>query len=281
MNINQYFNLLGSKKQTIAMVLAVFLSVAIVVSAFQPFNYGSSSKLLIINTFKETDPYTVSKSNEYLSNLLSQITSTNSFFEKVKNSSSNIDQGHFKGDSKKQMKKWVKTVKAKGLSDTGMIAIDVYHTDPDQAAEIARTVAYVLQTEHANYHGFGENIQIKMIDEPITSSFPVKPNVPLNLSLGLIFGILFSLCYVYLFPEKRYDLKLFPGTSRRELDKKSVVSAAEPQEAAVAESVYPELSPSASYYVNGYNLAEAEAEADQEVVENFEDRGSMGNIIKR
>lgn len=279
MNINQYFNLLGSKKQTIAMIIAVFLSVAIVASAFQPFNYGSSSKLLIINTFKETDPYTVSKSNEYLSNLLSQIVSTNSFFEKVKNSSSNIDQSYFGGDSKKQMKKWDKTVKAKGLSDTGMIAIDVYHTDPDQAAEIARTVAYVLQTEHYNYHGFGQNIQIKMIDQPITSSFPVKPNVPLNLSLGLVFGILFSLCYVYLFPEKRYDLRLFPGSARRESNKKQDVSPAETGEMAVAESVYPEVSPAADYYAKAYDLAEAEVEAVEE--ENFEDRGDMSNIIKR
>jgi capsular polysaccharide biosynthesis protein len=278
MNINQYFSLLGNKKQTIAFIMVIFLSIAILVSAFQPFNYGSSLKLLTINTFKETDPYTASKSNEYLSNLLSQIVSTNSFFEKVKNSSSNIDKSHFGGDQRKQMKKWNKTVKAKGLGDTGMIAVDVYHTDPAQAAEIARSVAYVLQTEHANYHGFGQSIQIKMIDEPITSSFPVKPNIILNLSLALIFGILFSLAYVYLFPEERYDLKVF--NSRRQ-PVKMVYRSAAAQEAkedvAMAESLYPEVAVPSNY---NYDLTDV-PEIVAEVENNFEEQGDMSNILKR
>jgi capsular polysaccharide biosynthesis protein len=237
-------------------------------------------KLLTINTFKEADPYTASKSNEYLSNLLSQIVSTNSFFEKVKNSSSNIDKSHFSGDQRKQMKKWNKTVKAKGLGDTGMIAVDVYHTDPAQAAEIARSVAYVLQTEHANYHGFGQSIQIKMIDEPITSSFPVKPNIVLNLSLALIFGIIFSLGYVYLFPEEKYDLRVFSG--RKRLAPRSVNQAEATPEAyeeiAVAETLYPEVSTPAY----NYNLAMAEAEeVVAEVENNFEEVGDMSNVFKR
>lgn len=276
MNINQYFSLLGNKKQTIAFIMGVFLSIAIVVSAFQPFNYGSSLKLLTINTFKETDPYTASKSNEYLSNLLSQIVSTNSFFEKVKNSSSNIDQSYFSGNQEKQMKKWTKTVKAKGLGDTGMIAIDVYHTDPAQAAEIARAVAYVLQTEHANYHGFGQSIQIKMIDEPITSSFPVKPNIVLNLSLALIFGILFSLSYVYLFPEEKYDLRMF--SSRKRVASRDVArSQSDREDVAVAESLYPEAAMPSTY---NYSLAQAE-EVLAEVEDNFEEQGDMSNILKR
>jgi capsular polysaccharide biosynthesis protein len=274
MNINQYFNLMARKRQTIAIIMSIFLSVAILASAVQPFKYGSSLKLLTINTFNETDPYTVSRSNEHLSNLLSQIVSSNSFFGKVKDSSSNIDASYFNGDSKKQMKKWNKTAKAKGLGDTGMISIDVYHTDPSQATEIARAVAYVLQTDHGQYHGFGDKVQIKMIDEPITSSFPVQPNVLMNLSLAIIFGLLFSLGYIYLFPEERYDLGFSRKRSIPSVKKEAVESLKDDDHSVVAESVYPEVYQNREYAQN-YNLAMAEVEDD------FEARGDMSNILSK
>lgn len=275
MNIHQYFNLIAKKKQTIVIIMSIFLSVAILASAVQPFKYGSSLKLLTINTFKDTDPYTVSRSNEYLSNLLSQIVSSNSFFEKVKTSNSGIDTSYFKGDSQKQMKRWNKTVKAKALGDTGMITIDIYHTDPSQATEIARSVAYVLQTDHAQYHGFGDKVQIKIIDEPITSKFPVQPNVPMNLGLAVIFGLLFSLGYIYIFPEERYDLRLSGSRSAARVKKDDVVTS---ESAAIAESVYPEIYQNDDYAKN-YNLALAEAEVEDGG--DFEENGDMSNVLVR
>ena len=274
MNIHQYFSLMARKRQTITIIMLIFLSVAILASAASPFKYGSSLKLLTINTFKEVDPYTVSRSNEHLSNLLAQIVSSNSFFEKVKNSSSNIDSAYFKGDSKKQMKKWNKTIKAKGLGDSGMIVIDVYHQDPAQATEIARAAAYVLQTEHSQYHGFGDKVQIKMIDEPITSSFPVQPNVLMNFSLAIIFGLLFSLGYIYLFPEESYDLGFSRKRSVPSVKGGAVEALPGNDSSVIAESVYPEAYQNGDYAQN-YNLAMAEAEDD------FEVRGDMGNVLSR
>ena len=97
-----------------------------------------------------------------------------------------------------------------------MIAIDVYHTDRAQAEEIAKAVAYVLETSHAQYHGFGNSVTIKEIDRPITSNYPVKPNVVLNFSLAIVFAILFFLCYIYLFPEEKHDLHLWPKKKHKE-----------------------------------------------------------------
>ncbi len=282
MNIHQYFNLMARKRQTIAIIMSIFLSVAILASAVQPFKYGSSLKLLTINTFKEVDPYTVSRSNEHLSNLLSQIVSSNSFFEKVKNSNSNIDGNYFNGDSKKQMKRWNKTVKAKGLGDTGMIAIDVYHSDPSQAAEIARAVAYALQTEHSQYHGFGDRVQIKMIDQPITSSFPVQPNVVLNLSLAFIFGLIFSLIYIYVLPEEGYDLsfsaKRHPAKLKKEDRGQRGMEPSSNGEAMV-ESVYPEIYQN-EQRTNAYNLAYSQA-GIEETEDDFEARGDMSNVLAK
>ncbi|MDD5527477.1 MAG: hypothetical protein PHO56_00685 [Patescibacteria group bacterium] len=215
MNIHQFLNLIGKKKQTFVSLLIIFLAIAIIFSAVQPFKYDSNMKLLTIISFKQDiDPYTASRSNQYLSNLLANIVSSGSFFEKIKQSGFNIDTNYFQGSEKQQIKKWNKTVKAKSIADTGIISIDVYHTDRAQAEEIAKAVSYTLQTTNSQYHGFGDGVTLKIIDQPITSNYPVQPNLPLNLSLAIAFAFIFSLCYIYLFPEEKYDFRLWPKKER-------------------------------------------------------------------
>lgn len=204
MSIHQFLKALNNKKRTVIMITAIFVSAAILFSAVQPFKYGSSLTLLTVHSFNEnTDPYVASKSNEYLSSLLAQVVYSNSFFDGVMNSGYNIEKNYFSGSDKKKIKKWSQTVSAKSIADSGMISINVYHTDRSQAEEIARAVAYILQTTHADYHGFGKSVDIKIIDKPITSTLPVKPDVLMNLGVALAFGLIFSLCWVYLFPENR------------------------------------------------------------------------------
>ncbi|MFA5247795.1 MAG: hypothetical protein WC415_00915 [Patescibacteria group bacterium] len=208
MTIHQFLKALNSRKRVVILLTAIFLSAAILISAIQPFKYGSSLTLLTVHSFKEnTDPYVASKSNEYLSGLLAQIVYSSSFFDSVMNSGYNIDKDYFSGSDKNKMKKWSQTVSAKSIADSGMISINVYHFDRSQAEEIARAIAYTLQTSHTSYHGFGKSVEIKIIDKPITSTFPVKPDILLNLAVGLAFGLIFSLCFVYLFPENKKRIK--------------------------------------------------------------------------
>jgi capsular polysaccharide biosynthesis protein len=277
MNIHEFINLIGKKKQTIFSVLAIFLAVAIIFSAVQPFKYDSNLELLTIITFKDTvDPYTASRSNQYLSDLLARIVSSGSFFEKVEASGFNIDKSYFSGSEKQQMKKWDKTVKAKSVADTGMISIDVYHTDRSQAEEIAKAVAYTLQTTNSQYHGYGDAVQIKIIDSPITSNYPVLPNIPLNLALAIVFSLVFSSCYIYLFPEEKYDLRLWPkkkeaGYAEIELNEpETEAETAFAPSAIAAESAETEnYQPENVYSTNNYQP------------EDFQNSGSMDNILKR
>jgi capsular polysaccharide biosynthesis protein len=279
MNIHQFLNLIGKKKQTITSLLIVFLAIAIIFSAVQPFRYDSNLKLLTIISFKDNiDPYTASRSNEYLSNLLANIVSSGSFFAKIKDSGFNIDKNYFAGTEKQQMKKWSKTVKAKSIADTGMIAVDVYHADRAQAEEIARAVAYTLQTTNSQYHGFGNGVEIKIINEPITSNYPVLPNVPLNLALAIAFAFIFSLCYIYLFPEEKYDLRLWPKKKGRAFSEIEFNDSSETDFIPKATPAFAETF-SCVESENTNSPAFAEATAGEE--ENFQDSGNMNNILKR
>ena len=216
MELSAFINLIKIKKQTIVSVMLLFLILAIIFTAVQPFEYGSESKLLIVQNFPiSADPYIISKSNEFLSAILAEIVVSNSFFHEVMNSGFNIEKNYFAGNTKKQMKKWQRTARAKAINDTGIISVNVFHKDKYQTEQIARAIGYALKTKHSLYHGGGDNVIVKTIDRPIISNWQVKPNIILNLALGIISGLIIGLCYIYLFPEKKYNIRIIPRLKKK------------------------------------------------------------------
>jgi capsular polysaccharide biosynthesis protein len=216
--IKDFFDLIKRKKQTIMSVVLVFLVVAMIISFAQPLKYSSDSRLLVVQNFpEETDPYAISKANEYLTSVLSKVISSNLFYEDIMDSGFLINRTYFsKNDNaKKEMKKWRKTVYAKPLSDSGIIDIKVYHQDKSQLKQIANAINFILKSKHNLYHGAGNNITIKIIDRPIISTWPTKPNVLLNVFIALVFALILSLSYIYLFPDKKYDIRLWPKKKKK------------------------------------------------------------------
>lgn len=217
--LKDFFNLIKRKKQTIMSVILVFLVVAMIISFAQPLKYNSESRLLVVQNFpEETDPYAISKSNEYLTSILSKVISSNLFYEDIMDSGFLINKDYFSKNknTKKEMKNWRKTVYAKPISDSGIIDIKVYHQNKEQLAQIANAINFILKSKHNLYHGAGNNITIKIIDKPIISTWPTKPNVLLNVFVAFIFALILSLSYIYLFPEKKYDIRLWPKKKNKD-----------------------------------------------------------------
>lgn len=206
--------LILKKKKTLINILIIFFVISLALGFLNGIKYGSVSKVLVIQkSIAGTDVYTLNRSNEYLSGVLSSVVVSDSFFEEVMNAGFNIDKDYFTEEKniKDQLEKWQKTVAAKPLLESGIIEVSVFHPDKFQAEQIARAVNFVLITKNENYLSSGGNVIIKVIDKPVVSDWPVKPNLPMNLSLGLLFGLVIGLTYIYLFPEGRYDLRIFPG----------------------------------------------------------------------
>jgi capsular polysaccharide biosynthesis protein len=202
MEINQFYLLFKQKKSIFAMVLLVFLVIGAILTVIQPFKYESKSDLLIV---KETniavDPYTSAKANEYLSNILAKVVSTNSFFDEVARSGSDIDFSYFPARADKKMKLWRETVSATALNDSGIVSVSVFHTDQDQAMLIANAVNNILITKNNQYIGEGDRVKIKVLNEPIVSRWPVKPNVAMNMAISALLGLILAAAYLFLFLE--------------------------------------------------------------------------------
>jgi len=203
MEVKDFFHILKRRKGAVISAWLIFMVLGAAATFIQPLKYEAKSRLLIVQNISGVDPYTVSKSNQYLSSLFSQVAYSNSFFELVTSSNNfDIDRSYFTDNYKKQMKIWQKTISAKS-NDAGIIEISIYHPNTYQAKQIALGVNDVLINQGFNYQGGDQSIKIKIIDQPLVSDYPVKPNIVFNFFAFSILGILTGCIYLYYTPSKR------------------------------------------------------------------------------
>ncbi len=220
-------NLLKQKRQTLLSIFIIFLIIGSAFVLLQEFKFGTKSKILVIQEgYGRVDPYAVSRSVEYLSDLFSRVIYSNSFFGFVLSSDFDIEKSYFGEDATKQMKKWKKTISAKAVENSGIININIYHPDANQAKQIALAVNHVLISKNQNYQGLGDSVKISVLDQPVVSKYPVKPDLLFSLFFIVGFSLLFGLVYIYVFPEEKYDLNFFvsKNKNRRNIENRKSIS---------------------------------------------------------
>jgi len=190
-----YFRLIKHNWKTIFLFGILVMAIAVGLSFIQPLEYGTTVRFLVIQkSVLGLDPYTAVKSSERVANNLAEIMYTTSFFNKVLESGYGIDQSYFKDDEEKRREQWADMLGTSVEGGTGLLTIEVYHPDRGQSLEIAQAVATVLSQEAREY--VGGDVQVKLVDDPLPSKFPVKPNIPLNAFFGFVFGLILGFVYV-------------------------------------------------------------------------------------
>lgn len=159
----------------------------------QPLKYSASIRLLITQKAGFTlDPYTAIRSTELLGENLAQLIKTSSFLDRVLQSGYKIDAAYFRASgqlSERQRRKlWMQTIDAVQVRGTGILEITAYHPKPDEAMKIVAASAFLLSSQGSDY--VGRDITVRLVDAPLASRFPVKPNIPLNMFVGGLVGLL-------------------------------------------------------------------------------------------
>jgi capsular polysaccharide biosynthesis protein len=180
---------------TILLFAACGMVVAVLLSLLRPLEYSSTTRILITQELGVVDSYTASRSAERIADALSNAVTTTTFYDSVMSSGFNIDTSYFPEDEIKQRKQWQKTVVASVARGSGFLLIKAYHPDVLQAKEIANAVAYVITTTGWEYTS-GGNIGIQVVDDPLNSRYPVRPNIPVNAISGLFLGALGGASYL-------------------------------------------------------------------------------------
>lgn len=194
----QYSKILKTNWEIVALIMGLAILLALVISLVQPFQYAASTKILIIQKQElNTDAYTATKSAERIGQNLADIIFTSSFYNDVIDSNYSIES-KFSQDSTERRKEWEKNIEVNVAPGTGLLEITVYDIDKSFASQLVRSIAYVLVTKGAEYHGGGTNIEIKVVDDVFISKYPKRPNIILNGSLALLLGFLLGSALVVL-----------------------------------------------------------------------------------
>ena len=175
---------------------------ALIVSFVQPLRYSSTVRLLILQDVgTSVDAYTASRAEERIADNLSTILYTSTFFDQVMSTGFDIDQTIFPNDDSKTRKVWGNMVKATVSRGSGLLSVTAYHSDIDQAEQIVRAIAVVL-TERVDEYTSGGSVDVRLVDDPLNSRWPVKPNILVNILSGFILGAFVGIGFVLLQTER-------------------------------------------------------------------------------
>lgn len=153
--------------------------------------YKANSSILVVQKQVEgQDIYSISKSAQYICQVLKEGIYSDSFFDKVIESSYQIETSDFSEKLKERRKEWQKNIEVKIVRDLGLIEINVFYSDKEKTENLSMAVTNVLKDDHSFYHGSGENVKLKILNTPLVSEKPVS----INLWLGTFFGALLGFC---------------------------------------------------------------------------------------
>lgn len=186
---------------TILLCGVVGMALAVLLSFIRPLEYSSTTRILITQELGVVDAYTASRSAERIADDLASVVYTSTFFDKVMASGYNVDATYFSDDEITRRKQWEKAIAPSVSRSSGMLSLTAYHRDVTQAEELAQAVAYVLTTQGWTYTS-GGNITVQVVDEPLNSRYPVRPNLFVNGFSGLVLGVFGGAGYLLIISER-------------------------------------------------------------------------------
>lgn len=194
---------LTQKKRFIGAVALIVAIAAGLLSFTLPLKYSASVRLLLVQRAAFTlDPYTAIRSTELIGDHLAQVVTTSSFLDKVLGEQYQVDHNYFVGSERTRRKIWANTISAAQESGTGLLTVSAFHPNPTEAVKIVNAVAFLLSTQGGDY--IGREITVRLVDAPLTSRFPVRPNIPLNMVVGAVIGALLGGIWVAYGEKKKH-----------------------------------------------------------------------------
>jgi len=190
MSENHYLKAFKGNWELIVTLVLIATVISLAISVLQTSEYEAKLRVLVIQSQRgQMDPYRAAQSAEFLANLLSKVIYSSSFRAHVQESSFNFDRSILNGSSKNVIDAWKKQISVKVVGDTGILEINAFSHDRDQATELARSVANVFVQNGQEYYGQDSEVQIRVLDDALASDSPVRPNLWRNIILGAFLGL--------------------------------------------------------------------------------------------
>ncbi len=160
-------------------------------SLLMPLEYRSDAQVLIISKTRfGVDPYTVVKSAERVGDNVVKVMGTSDFYEKVFSLEEYaLDNSKFEGKKiteRVKRKRWKKALEPSMEYGTGVLNISTFNTNSNEATKLAAASARALELHGWEY--VGGDVTFKVVNDPITTKWPARPNLLLNALIGFLTG---------------------------------------------------------------------------------------------
>lgn len=185
--------LLVKHLKIIALWGVIFASFSGVVSLVFTKHYSAASAVLIISRDRSIgDPYAQSKSAQLIGETLSRVMQTEDFYTKVMEQNSiAFDKSVWQNLSPRAARRqWIKNVQATVVYGTSLLNIRVYSRSAEDAINFANAVTQTAISRGWEY--VGSDATFKVVDNPVLSPWQTRPNITLNMLIGLVVGIVFA-----------------------------------------------------------------------------------------
>lgn len=205
MSLTAILKLISKERRLVVLFMIVGLLVSAAATFAEPLRYGATVRVLIIQrSAYGLDPYTAIKSAERIADNLSLVVHTEDFLQKTLAQDPSIDQNQLPSEATRRIRYWTRAIGTRLTPGTGLLSITALSRDKADAERIARAVGDVLTAHGREY--IGGDLEVKLVDSPHATAYPVSPNIPLNLALGLALGFLVGVSYV-LWRERRGTIR--------------------------------------------------------------------------
>lgn len=191
----QVLTILRSRKTPILLGgLFVMVLVFIFLLINEP-RYRAETDILIAQADSNaTDFYTLSRSNEYLNNVLSDAMYSELFINEVENIHS-LD-GTLPQDRSKRLDAWKETVAVEKNFQGNMLHITVYHDSAQKALDISESIATILSEKNYLFRsGSKEGVFVKVVSGPFIQNNPSVQQLITTSLLGFLIGAVLTLLF--------------------------------------------------------------------------------------
>lgn len=190
MNYSQFRSILSRK---IGLMILVGLLLAAVsfwgIMLLSPRYQSNFDVLVIQNQESFVDSYTLAKSTEHFSKLLSESVYTETFLNKVIEGDPELSK-ILPIEREDRMKAWGKMIQTSINVELGMIHLKALANDKGQVERLSKTIAGVLADNNNLFFSENQKIEVRMINAPLIKNNPGMNMLVFIVVASFLIGVL-------------------------------------------------------------------------------------------
>jgi len=173
-------------------------------------NFKVQTDFLVVQNQNEgQDYYTLSKSAEYLGNVLGESVYSELFIDEIIQTGK-MNNDFLPSDKKERMKEWSKIVRVKRNPQLGMISVTILDNNQKIASNLSDGIAEVLTKKNYLFRGNGQDIEVRILTGPIVEKNPSFANLFLVIVSGFLIGMILNIVWLY-YKNERHSKNLIGG----------------------------------------------------------------------